>query len=301
MAVALTIRSHVHYLRMGIAGIKAMGQAPGKSFSIVEHALKGDRAGYGPVVEEDDDASSLVQVHQVRMVGMNGGVGSFNPSSTGVHVIKQGLQGGFRTLTNAATLMRGKNGKQNAILCQQVKGFDVDRGFCEPHAFRFTVEAMLKIGNAPTDLRNPVPGVGERHDDMVVDLGQCGTVAVVTQHALPVRIANHAIGAGRIFFQPGEQGRPEVEADARVIVHDADDLVVAIHDARRAVGRIAFRSDAFVPVVVRGGGVLSLYGFEPGVFSRRLVEMPVNADIAFSGVLLFGHVFMIAAKGIDGL
>ncbi len=126
--------------------------------------------------------------------------------------------------------------------------------------------------------------IGQRHDDVVVDLGHCRAVSIVAQHALPVGIADHAIGAGRIFFQPGEQGRPEVEADARVVVHDADDLVLAIDDARGAVGRIAFRGDPFVPVVVGRGRILGLDRFEPGVFSRRLIKMAVNADVAFRGV-----------------
>ncbi len=117
----------------------------------------------------------------------------------------------------------------------------------------------------------------------------------VAQHALPVGIADHAIGTRRILFQPGEQGRPEVEADARIVVHDADDLVLAIDNARGAIGRIAFRRDAFIPIVVGCRRILGLHRFEPGIFPRRLIKMTVDADVALRGAELFGHENMIAA------
>ena len=59
------------------------------------------------------------------------------------------------------------------------------------------------------------------------------------------------VNARSILAEPGEQGRPEVEAHARVVVDDARDLVCFVHNARRAVGRIALGADALVPVVVR--------------------------------------------------
>ena len=117
----------------------------------------------------------------------------------------------------------------------------------------------------------------------------------VAQHALPVGITDHAIGAGRIFFQPGEQGRPEVEADARIVVHDADDLVLAIDNARGAIGRVAFRRDALIPVVVGCRRILGLHRFEPGVFPRRLIKMTVDAEVTLRGRELIGHGNMIAA------
>ena len=140
---------------------------------------------------------------------------------------------------------------------------------------------MLEIGDPPADLGDAVARVSQGHDDVVVNLGQCGSMSCVAQHTLPVGIADHAIGARRVFFQPGEQGGPEVEADARIVVHDPDDLVLPVHDARGAVGGITFGGDAFVPVVVGGCRVLRLDGLEPGILARRLVEMAVNADVSF--------------------
>src|ERR1700742_2081462 len=114
---------------------------------------------------------------------------------------------------------------------------------------------MLEVGDAPANLGNAVAGVGQGHDDVVVDLGHGGSVAVVAQHALAVGVADHAIRAGRVLFQPGKQSGTEVEADARVVVHDTDDLVVTVHDPRAAVRGVTLRGDALVPVVIRGSGV----------------------------------------------
>src|SRR5579859_565499 len=111
---------------------------------------------------------------------------------------------------------------------------------------------MLEVRDAPADLCDAVAGVGQGHDDVVVDLGHGRSVAVIPQHALAVGIADHAIGAGRVFFQPGKQGGTEVEADARVVVHDADDLVVTVHDPGGAVRGVALRGDALIPVVIGG-------------------------------------------------
>ncbi len=284
VAITLAIGGHMHHLRIGVAGVKATRQAPGKIFAVVENSFKGDRAGMGAVVEENGNASSLLQPNQVGMVGMDGGIGSLGPARDGaVQSVENGLQGGFRALANPGALVGRKNREQDAILRQQIQRFDIHRGFRKPHAFGLASEAMLEVGNAPADLRHPVARIGQGHDDVVVDLGHGRAMAAIAQHALPVGIADHAIGARRIFFQPGEQGRPEVEADARVVVHDADDLVLAIDDARGAIGRIAFRRDALVPIVVGCRRIFGLHRFEPGVFSRRLIKMAVNAEVAFRG------------------
>ena len=85
---------------------------------------------------------------------------------------------------------------------------------------------------------------------------------------------------GALSCEPAEQRGAEVEAHARVVVHDADDLVLLVGDARGAVGGVALGGDALVPVVIGRGGVLDLDGLEPGVLARRLVEVAVDADVA---------------------
>jgi hypothetical protein len=125
-----------------------------------------------------------------------------------------------------------------------------------------------------------------------------------------VGVDDHAVGAGGLVMEPAEEGGAEVKAHPRIVVHDADDLVLLVGDAGGAVGGVALGGDAVVPVVVGRGGVLDLYCFEPGVFAGRLVEVAVNADEAgrlggggnidrrflsgrWSGLdLLFGHVWL---------
>ena len=121
---------------------------------------------------------------------------------------------------------------------------------------------------------------GQRHDDVVVDLRHGGAVSAVALGAGLVRVQDHAVGARGLVGEPLQQGGAEVEAHARVVVHDANDFVLAVGDARGAVGRVALGGDALVPVVLGRGGVLHLDGFEPGILARRLVEVAVHADVA---------------------
>ena len=124
-----------------------------------------------------------------------------------------------------------------------------------------------------------VAAAGERHDDVVVDLRDGRAVAAVALGAGAVGVEDHAIGAGRFVGEPLQQRGAEIEAHARVVVDDADDLVLAVGDARGAVGGVALGGDALVPVVVGRGGVLHFDGFEPGILAGRLVEVAVDADV----------------------
>src|SRR3569833_4414987 len=102
----------------------------------------------------------------------------------------------------------------------------------------------LIVGDAPAMLRDLVALIGERHDDVVVDLRDGGAVAAVQPPAAPFTVEDHAVGAGRIFYQPAHQRRTEVEAHARIVVDDPDDLLLAVHGTGRAVGRIALGTDS---------------------------------------------------------
>ncbi|XWK51065.1 hypothetical protein RBB78_04585 [Tunturiibacter empetritectus] len=166
-----------------------------------------------------------------------------------------------------------------------------------PHAFGFSAEAGFEVGDSPADLGEGVAAVGEGHDDVVVDLGDGGTVAAVALGADLVGIDDHAIGAGALSASPAEEGGAEVEAHPGVVVHDADDFVLLVGDAGGPVGGVALGGDAVVPVVIGGGGVLDFDGFEPGVLAGRLVEVAVDADEAGASAaegLLFADVFDFA-------
>ena len=138
---------------------------------------------------------------------------------------------------------------------------------------------MLEVGDAPADLGAGVALGGERHDDVVVDLGEGGAVVGVERGAGLVGVLDHAVGAGSEVFEPAEERGAEVEAHAGVVVDDADDLALLVDDAGGAVGGVALGGDALVPVVVGSGGVLELDGFKPGVLARRLVEVAVDAEV----------------------
>src|SRR6476646_3598264 len=84
----------------------------------------------------------------------------------------------------------------------------------------------------------------------------------------------------RIVFQPGEQGGAKVGANAGVVVYYLPDESGFIKYARCAVGCIALRGDAFIPVMIRIGGLLALHRLQPGIFPWRLVEVRVNTDTA---------------------
>ncbi len=106
-------------------------------------------------------------------------------------------------------------------------------------------------------------------------------MAAIGFAAAQLAIQNHAVGAVGVVLEPAQQRGAKVEADARVVIDDADDLVLRVHNARCAVWRIALGADALVPVVIRRGRVLRLHGLEPRVLAGRLVEVTVNADVAF--------------------
>ena len=82
---------------------------------------------------------------------------------------------------------------------------------------------VFVVGDAPADLGDAVAGTGEGQDDVVVDLGHGGAVTMEGLAAAPLAVEDHAIRAGRVLFEPTEEGGAEVEADAGVVVDDADD------------------------------------------------------------------------------
>src|SRR4051812_35631780 len=93
---------------------------------------------------------------------------------------------------------------------------------------------------------------------------------------LRIRIQNHVVEPRRLLARPGQQSRTEVEADTAVIVDYPGDTGLIIQNARRSIRSVALGRDSLVPVVIRIGGILQLDCFEPGILSRRLVEVAVN-------------------------
>src|ERR1019366_8229039 len=98
-----------------------------------------------------------------------------------------------------------------------------------------------------------IAAAGQWQNHVVINPRHGRTVAAIALSAAGLAVEGLAVGAGCVLLEPAEHGVAEVEADARVVVCDADDLVFDIDDASRAVGGVGLRADALVPVVVGRG------------------------------------------------
>ena len=78
-------------------------------------------------------------------------------------------------------------------------------------------------------------------------------------------------------LKPAQQGRPEIEADAGIVVDDILNVAFVVENASRRVRLVTLFGDALVPVVVGLGTVLLLNVIEPGVFPGGLIKMAVYA------------------------
>src|SRR5919109_1522985 len=116
---------------------------------------------------------------------------------------------------------------------------------------------------------------------MVVCLSQRRAVSREDLLALAVRRENGLVGLRCGVFQPGEQRRANVEADPGIVVDDLGYAALAVQDPGGGVGRIAFGSDPLVPVVIGIGRILKLDRLQPGILPRWLVEVAMNANVAF--------------------
>jgi hypothetical protein len=139
---------------------------------------------------------------------------------------------------------------------------------------------VLEVADSPHDLGVLVAAVGQRHDHVVVNLGDGGAVSGKALLALAVGFENGPIGFGGAVGHPREQSGANVEADAGVVVDDADDAIVGGENAGGGVGRITLGGDALVPVVIGISRVLLLDQLKPGVLTRRLIKMTVNTEIS---------------------
>ena len=241
-----------------------------KALAGVQQPFKGDGPRGGAVVEKDGNRDAGVEAHQVGPRRVHARVGSLRPARAVFQA------------SDVQALVRRQHRKLDAVLGQQFERFRVRRRLRQPHPLGQRAVVALVVGDAPANLRDAVAAVGQRQDDVVVNLRHGRTVALEALPAAPFAVQDHAIGALRVLHQPAQQRRPEVETDARVIVHNARDLVLAVHDARRPIGGIALRADALVPVVVGRGRILRLHCLQPGILPRRLVKVTVNADKSFT-------------------
>ena len=78
----------------------------------------------------------------------------------------------------------------------------------------------LEVFNAPENLRTLVLLAGERHDDVVVDLGDGVAVSVQTLGTAFVGFLDSLVGIGSMGPDPTHEGGAHVEAHEVVVVDD---------------------------------------------------------------------------------
>ena len=161
VAVAFAVGGDVGELGasvVGGGGMEAGEQAAGEVFAAVEEAFEGDGAGVGAVVEEDGDAAAFVELDEVGVGGVDGGVGGFGPGRfdrTAASAASGRAADGARLMGMRRTRAHWTGARMVNLMpsCgHEVEDAAVDGGLGEPHAFGLAVEAGLEVGDAPADL-----------------------------------------------------------------------------------------------------------------------------------------------------
>ena len=159
MAIALTVGGHMDHLRRGSLGSKPRSQPPGKILAVIENSFEGDGARDGAVVEEDGNASPLLQPNQVGMVGIDRGIGSLDPASdapsnlsrTGCRVLSA------RSRTRAHWW--GARMVNRMPFCANRSRVSVSTAVSASHMpSGLRPKRCSKVGDAPADLGHPVTG-----------------------------------------------------------------------------------------------------------------------------------------------
>ncbi len=295
VAVAFAVGGHMRELGARAVcrgGTQAGQEALAELLTGVQQVFKGDGPRGRAVVEEDADRAAFAELNAVGLRGIDGGVRRVSPGKgvTGgaTFELRRGRFERFRAgwgwceRPDAGALVRGEDRKLDPLLSHHVEDIAGDGCLGQPHAFRFTSEAVFKVRDAPADLGLSVTRRRQRHDDVVVDLSEGGAMAAESLGTGRVGFEDGAVGAGRAEFQPTQQGGPEVVTHARVVVQDARDLAGVVGDAGGAVGGVALGGDALIPVMEGASGALDLDGFQPGILAGWLVKVAMDTDVALA-------------------
>jgi hypothetical protein len=82
-----------------------------------------------------------------------------------------------------------------------------------------------------------------------------------------------------VLFQPRQKCGAKVETDMLVIVDNIFQASLVIQYPGMGVGLVAFLRDPFIPVMERMGGLLNFNLFQPGILTRWLVKVAMDADV----------------------
>ena len=224
---------------------------------------EGEVVRRGAVVEDEVDRARPVG-------GVDPAVGAMHVDGAGADVVPLGVVLGLEG-ADCGRLVGRQDGEAHALFGEHAQHVVVHRGLGEPDALGVAAEAVAEVGEAPAHLRARVALVGEGEDQVVVGLGDRAA-------AEPVALDHAGEDLGLVGVEPGEQGGADVEAQVGVVVDDGHDPAPVVDDAGPAVGAVALRRDALVPVVVRRRRRLRRHQLRPGVLPRRLVEVPVHDE-----------------------
>ena len=238
---------------------------------VFQQPLEGHGLGCGAVVEKHGYGLALGQADQIGPRGVEGIGGN-------------GAESGFPGAAYGGRLPGSQDGEGYSGVGQRLQGGQIHGGFSQPHAFGIAAEALPEILNGPQHFQGFVQFRGQRHDGMMIDLGQSVAVSPAVQ-ALGVRRQNAGIGFGRVPLHPGQERRPEIEAHPGVAVDHLPDQALTVQSACHAEGRVALPGDARIPVVVRRGPAFGQDILDPGIEARGLVKVAVDAQKSAHGWL----------------
>ncbi len=262
VAQRLAVEGHRQDLVVAAPGVEPAQQPSDELGRRAERVAEGQVAGDVAVVEEDHQLAAL-DPHPVRAGGVEARAARVLPLAAG--------------RADPQRLVGREDGEADALGDQVRQRRGVGCGLRQPESAGRPVEAASEIRDAPAHLRAPVPCVGERQDGVRVALRD-GVPLSPRLGAALVRLDDAGVDLGPGPLQPGQQGRAEVERQVKVVVDDVEDPVLRPLEAGGAIGAVALRGDATVPVVEWLGAVLDLDGLDPRVLAGRLVEMAVKAE-----------------------
>ena len=261
VAVALAVGRDLNELSV-CALVEAGQEARRHRITRAKESVEGDRVGDRPVVEEERERPALPSLPAVRPARIER-LGPGPPVSV--------------RLPHAGSLARRQEREAHPLLGQHLEGLAVRGGLGEPHSGRLAPEAMPEVGETPSHLGDLVAPAAERQDRVAIGLRD--RVPVSAGHpARPIGFQDRAVDVGTLLLEPRHERGADVEGERGEVVDDVQDPVLRVHAPRGRVGRVAFRGDARVPVVIRGGGILGLDALEPGTLAGRLVEVTVDRD-----------------------
>ena len=222
VSVRFAIGANAHKLRFATVCIPSALDAVSERSCVAEQMFKSDGTRKPRVVEEHIEVSVANEVSFLVA-----GVNAVRTSRVDVRVTAIGpfFIAKFAELFR---LRRRKNRELDARLDEFDNSLEIDGGFGKPHSFGHATEMELEIFNAPADLRTLILFACERHDDMVIDLGNGVAVAFQTFLAAFVGFLETLVCVRRVGANPPHERGADIEAHEIVVVDNIGNFAIGI-------------------------------------------------------------------------